>query len=237
MLLYFGLALLISPPAAAKTTWLPDPPVRTQTVRDAERDDVTCTYYPDFILRQTQTNTSSPGKTTLARTAASPACLAGAGRSLATAGFNFIGRKGPRLVFEEADANGATGFAIFDARNGRRIFSDASLGAISQGSALRDFASTSDLLSLSYRRALNISCSILAKPATCWRAITRSRRDAVPPSIRNLDPPVQACRASYSLGGVDRSDPSVISYEVKVVVTRRGTRIQASGPIGCSPLP
>ncbi len=240
MLLYIVPALPVRPPAQAKTEWRPDTPSRTETWKDADGDEVTCTYYPDLVLRQTQTNTPSPGRTTLARIAASPARSrpAAGGRALDTSGFSFAGRKGPWLFFEEADPNGSTAFMVFDARDGRKILSDASLGAISQGSALRRFVSTPDMLSVSYRRGLNTSCSILARPATCWRMITRMRGNAVPHSIARLGPPVHACRVAYSFGKVGGDDPSVISYEVKVIVTRRGVaRMQASGPIGCTPLP
>ncbi len=227
---------LAGPPALA--AWRPDAPARVQTVKGADGDEVTCTSYRDVFLRQPQTDTPSPGRTLLLHTAGPASCprRSPAGRSLETSEFAFAGRKGAFLLFEEADPNGASSFMVFDARSGRRLLRDSILGGASPTDDMEVEVSARGALRLAYRRGLNTPCSIPARPSACWRAVTRDRRNGVPREIARLPPPVEACRAAY--GEVDRSDPSVISYEVRRVLTRDGRRrTLATGPLGCQALP
>ena len=228
------------PPAAA---WAPDPPSRTETVRDADGEEVTCTIYPDLILRQTKTDTPAPGDATLLRTGKRRPCSARntegamAGATLATAYYAFAGRSGSYLLFEEADPHGAVGFLIVDARDGRRIVDDATLDGITQ-SALRSFVAAPGSLLLAYRRATNLSCSIPAAPVACWRSAAGARRGAVPATVIRLGPPVQACLGGYRAAGAPPDDPSVIAYDVQVTWKRRGrAQVRPSGPVACLPLP
>ena len=228
-----------SSPAIADGT--PDRPLRTQTIQDADGDEIICTYYPDLVVRVTQTNTPAPGDATLIHVSKHPpACSvkAVAGTLLKTRGSSYIARRDAYLFFEEADPNGATGFSVIDARTGRAIVEDSTLAGISAGGSIPVIAATPVSLTMGYRRAVNMACSIIAEPARCWAAFTRDRRNAVPPTIARLAPPVWACAHSYALGKVDRNDPSIVAYEVLVNWKRgAGLRVQTTGPVSCLPLP
>ena len=236
-----ALLLLSLGSAAAVANWTPDRPLRAQTAKDADGNAVTCTYYRDFFVRVTQTDTPSLCDATLIRAARPPfGCPAKpvAGLLLKTRGYSYVGRKGLFLFFEEADPNGATAFSVIDARTRRAVVEDSTQGGISGAASFHSVVATPVTLSLSSRRAVNTTCSILAEPVGCWRAITRDKRQAVPPSIARLAPPVRACARSYAVGKVERSDPSVIASEVRVTWRRDAMRqVQAAGPVDCLPLP
>ena len=236
-----ALLLLSFGSAAAGANWTPDPPLRTQTAKDARGDEITCTYYRDIFVHVTQTDTPSPGDATLIHTSRPPsACSAKTvvGTLLRTRGFSYVGRKGPYLFFEQADPNGATAFSVIDARTGRAVIEDSTQGGIAEQASFHSVLATPVTLTLAYRRAVNTTCSILATPAACWEAIIHDTHKAIPPAVARLAPPVRACARSYAGGKVGRSDPSVIAYEVRVTWTRGGGRqVQATGPVDCLPLP
>ena len=161
-----------------------------------------------------------------------------AGVSLKTGGYRFAGRSGAYLFFEEADSNGSVAFSVIDARTGRTILDDVTQEGLSDPGSIHALIAAPGSLKLAFRRALNTQCSILAKPAPCWRAIVSTKDNDVPPAIARLAPPAQACARSYRQTHIPSDDPSIITYEVQVSWTPSGGRnVQASGPVGCWPLP
>ena len=213
--------------------------MRTETARKADGDEITCTIYPDLGVRQTMTDTPAPSDATLLRTRDPQPCAGAAagGRKLGTAYYGYAGRQGPYLLFEDADPHGAVGFLIFDARDGRKIIDDATLGGVTQDT-FRGFVTGSGSLTLAYRRGTDLACAIPAAPKACWRSVANARSGALPPAIARLAPPAQTCTRSYRAAATPRDDPSVIAYTVRVMWTRdAGTRVRANGPFTCLPLP
>ena len=221
--------------AAGSAGWARDQPLRTLTLPDGEGGEASCTVYRDLAVRVPGTDTPAPGDAVLLRGAG--AACAGDDVRLATAGFDLVGRTGAYLVFEQSDPLGATGFRVVDSRSGRAIVDDASIGGITGANALRLTAGPTSLV-LRYRRGLNTDCSLLERPAACWRRITRDPANRVPADIARLVPPVAACRRSYRVGSVPHDDPSVVAYDVELRWSHgAGLRTRAAGPIGCTPLP
>ncbi|WP_260599975.1 hypothetical protein [Sphingomonas endolithica] len=237
-----GAALLLLTLAAPATAqWSPDRALRTQTVKDAEGGEISCTFYRDFMVRVPGTDTPSPGDALLVRAGKTPPICSArqpAGVSLKTGGYAFLGRTGIYLFFEEADSNGSVAFAVLDSRTGRTIIDDVTPDGIADPSSIHSIAATPETLKLAFRRALNAQCSVLARPGPCWREITGSKDNDVPPAIARLAPPAQACARSYRAAGIPNDDPSIITYEVQVSWTQGGgRRVQAAGPVGCLPMP
>lgn len=234
-----GGAVLWLPALAAAADWTPDPPTRAVTAH-AGGEEVTCTYYRDLVVRERGTDTPAPGPAALLRatTPPPPCSLRIAGTALATAYQSFVGRRGPYLFFQDTDPNGATAFAVFDARTRRRIVDESSESGIEAKGSLHAVTATPDLLRLTFRRALNLRCSIPADPAGCWRSIVRDPRNRMPAAIARLAPPAAACARSYPPGRQERADPSVVAYETRLTWRRDGrTQAEVLGPVGCTPLP
>ena len=233
---------LLTLAASATAGWTSDPALRTETVKDADGGEISCTFYRDFMIRVPGTDTPSPGNATLVRPGKAPVtCSPGtqAGLSLETEEYAFMGRTGVYLFFEVANPFASVPFRIVDSRTGRTIIDDVTEDGLSNPATIRTMKATPKSLSLAFRRALNTQCSVLAKPEACWRAITSKKDNGVPPEIARLAPPTKACAKTYGDAGIDSNDPSVISYDVQVawLSGRRRNQITASGPVGCWPLP
>lgn len=232
-------AILLSPHArAGREAALFEHPV-TERVVPARSDldpvgEITCTYYPDFMIRVTGTNTPSPAPATLIPGSHPPcnaAPVAGA-ITLRTQAYGFDGRIGPFLAFEASDPNGASGFMIVDAESGRTLYSDGLFPG-----AIRAVALAGDALRIKFTRAMNLSCSILRDGAACWaKAVAEGK---IPRALAHAPPPVQACKASYPHDKIDDADdPSEITYDVDMMLSRSGKpRVISRGAVGCLPQP
>lgn len=231
-----------TPSPMASTGWAPDRALRTATAKDAEGGEISCTFYEDFMIRVPGTDTPEPDKALLIRAGGTaPACsaVAPAGLSLDTGGYAFQGRTGVYLFFEVASSNGSVDFLVIDSRTGATIIDDITEEGLSDPGTIRAITATPQSLTLAFRRARNTDCSILASPASCWKQITANPEFGIPPEIARLAPPTEACVKSYSAASIPRDDPSIISYPVEVRWTQGGgaNRVQASGPLGCWPMP
>jgi hypothetical protein len=225
--------------APSREARLFDPPAAVKTLAPKSADDpigqVTCTYYAGLMVRETGTDTPDPGAATMVQAAASakrPTCGRAASPiaiAMKTDGYSLLGRKGPFLVFEATDPNGAVDFLVIDAKSGRTLFEDGKsdrvgLSAVSlSGGALR----------LRYTRGLNASCSV-AQGAACWAKLAHD--GAIPAALGRTAPPVQACKTAYRKTPAD--DPSIILYPVETVIDSAGkSQVTVRGPISCEPMP
>jgi hypothetical protein len=257
--LFSALAVLSSAAAHAEGRAYPcaalfDHPVAVQRVPPRSSADhigeVTCTYYRDFMVRETGTDGPAPGPASIipvSDASRGPLCNAAqAARavSLKTAYYGLTGRKGPFLFFSETDPNGAVAFLIVTAATGRVIHSDGMLAGYTADDGkvidctLHSVALEDSALHLRFTRAFNGSCSIAKDGATCWARMAREGK--IPRSLAQSPPPTEACATAYRKQQLpaDDPDPSEIHYDVDVTLDQSGRmRVNARGAIGCEPMP
>jgi hypothetical protein len=138
----------------------------------------------------------------------------------------FDGAKGDYVVFRADDgSNGGMGFAVYDARTGKKLFDDV------VQTQIQAMTPTPSGLTLSYRRVYLAKCSLNAGGAGCWGQIKRAT------GLTAVTPP--DCNAAYAreakrtpkLAQSVRSTPTVIAYPVLVVILGGAGKITpVSGP-------
>jgi hypothetical protein len=251
-----ALAVLSSPAVRAEHSADPcaalfDHPLAVQTVPASSSagpgEDVTCTYYRDFMVRDTGTNSPDPNDprpaTIISVSDASrrPACNAAraahAAREVSpkTVHTGLLGRKGPYLFF--ANFNGAAEFYILSAATGRVLYSDGIYGG-GTDCPLQSVAVKDGTLHIRFTRAFFGSCSIPKDGASCWARMAQEGK--IPRSLAQSPPPVPACAAAYRKQQLppDDSDPSIIYYDMDMALDPSGrTQVNSRGTIGCEPEP
>jgi hypothetical protein len=156
----------------------------------------------------------------------------------------FMGVKG-RLVFFSADDgwNGGTGFAVFDAKTGRKIFDDVALGNLEFSEA------AGSATSLHYTRVVDGGCIIPKEQSACWDKIKnklgldstsmpdcksgyeKSAQDLAKGrcQAQNADNP-QCLAKEISLARQQSNDAnSVIAYPVEVTLLGAGAYVKPTG--------
>ena len=217
-----------------------DRPVATKTVPAKSDDDpngqIQCTYYRDFMLRETGTDSPDPDNAVLipiVSGAPRPGCDAvqhDKALILKTEGYSYIGRKERFLLFSDTDPNGAVAFIVLDAENGKAVFDDGT----PPDRGLQVVALEHGTLHLGYTRAFNASCSLLKDSARCWSSLVADGK--VPRDM--AQPPQDLCAASYKDENALAEDPSIVSYDVDTTIDANGhVRVAAHGAIGCAPVP
>ena len=135
---------------------------------DAEEgNELRCTYYRDFLIREKGTDTPAPDAAVIIAVTkpAQPPCKTATGAQipLATANFSLVGRKGGYLVFQATDPNGAVPFIVIDAATGKTIYID---GMVED--QMHSVTLANGVLHLKYTRGKNGSCSLASGGKTCW---------------------------------------------------------------------
>jgi hypothetical protein len=243
------IALLIHQVAAnaedntAREAALFEPPVTVQRVAAKSTTDpiseIKCSYYPDFMIRETGTDSPNPGGATIVppsgasqHQVCSRAPVAH-GVPLKTEFHSLVGRKGPYLVFSETDPSGSVGFVVINAGTGRVIYKDGKTPV----AGLQSVALENGVLHLRYTRSINGSCSIVKDGSACWAKMVRER--AIPHEVAKSPPSIQACATEYRKGKVPAAanDPSIVFYEVDMMLDVSGhVRVNSHGAVGCEPM-
>jgi hypothetical protein len=223
---------------AAPTASPYDPPLRTVRVAlPKDRDnpqakpEVTCAYFSDFMVKQVDLGEVGAAQLSIVPSAAAspPTCRrdnVAAERVVSPDAWTgyFEGAKGRFVIFSAEDGwNGGMGFAVIDARTGRKLFDDAYKIRIDTLSA--DAAS----LTMNYRRVYAAKCSLKADTAGCWRRITNATglTGAAPDCA---DAYAREARRTPKFARQVRDDPTVIDYDVSLRIDSQGTRlVPASG--------
>jgi hypothetical protein len=234
-------AMLIAAPAKAagvsREARLFDPPAAVKTLPPKSSDDlvgeITCTYYAGLMVRESGTDTPDPGAATVLHVSgARPVCGRSASAiaiAMKTEGYSLLGQKGPFLVFDATDPNGAVDFLVVDPRTGATLFEDGK----SEG-GLTSVSLRGGVLRLRYTRGLNAPCSIVQGGAACWAKLAHD--GSIPAAMGKTAPPVQACKAAYRKTPAD--DPSIILYPVETTIDGAGkSQVTVRGPISCEPTP
>ncbi len=232
--------LLMAAPvwAQAPTPGRFDKPVAVRKAAAKSNGDsveIHCTYYADFMIREALDGPSSADAALVRGTGQACNDKKAAGELvLKTSGFGYLGRKGPALFFSEMDPQGGVGFQIVDARNGRTVFKDAAVGV--NDDLIQSVAMAKDGLRLSYKRAINASCSLLQNAARCWASLVTSKQ--IPQEMAAQIPPGGICSASYKESNAPADDPSIVIYDNEIVLSAGGqSRLLKHGPVTCSPKP
>lgn len=236
-------ALLLSAVAAHADDWGKrlaaqfDKPVAVRTVpakSDAEEgNELRCTYYRDLMLRETGTDTPAPGPGAIVFVGAKrPACTKTSAAHeipLKTENYSFVGRKGPFLFFEATDPNGAVPFVLIDAGTGKVIYSDTMTADGMKAVSLDNGA-----LHMTFTRGINGGCSLVKEGVGCWAKIAAAA--AIPPSV--APPPAKACMVAYGKDKAPADDPSIVFFDVDIVVGVDGkAETKSLGPAGCAAMP
>jgi hypothetical protein len=197
-----------------------DPPlkiVRAPLPRDADnprsRPKVSCFYFPRFMVKQVDLGEEGAAQLSILPGAPATACRqanAPGERVISPDDWTgyFDGVRGDYAVFTAEDGwNGGMGFAVFDARTGRKVFDDAAKARF------RSVQASSDGLVLRYRRVFTPKCSLIVDRAGCWRAIRRQTGlagDRPPDCSAAYD---REARRTPKFAAQLRDDPTVIDYE------------------------
>ncbi|HXQ48123.1 MAG TPA: hypothetical protein VN806_16015 [Caulobacteraceae bacterium] len=222
---------------ASREARLFDRPSAVKTLPPTSSDDpvgeITCTYYAALMVRETGTDTPDPGAATVLRySGARPTCGRTASPNavtMKTDGYSLLGQKGPYLVFDATDPNGAVDFLVIDPGTGKTLFEDGK-----SESGLTSVSLQGGVLRLRYTRGLNASCSIVQGGAACWAKLAHD--GSIPATLGKTAPPVQTCKAAYRKTPAD--DPSIILYLVETTIDGAGkSQATVRGPIRCEPMP
>jgi hypothetical protein len=131
-----------------------------------------------------------------------------------------------RFVFFAGDDGweaGSTGFAVFDARSGGKVFEDAAV----PGPEKLVLEPAGDDLKVRFRRAWRAPCSLAKDPAGCWKKVRVAL--ALP-----AEPP--SCAAAYAREKADPADPSVVTYDAEVPsLTAKRVRAVSQPKVACFP--
>ena len=217
-----------------------DKPLATKTVPAAsdadEGNELRCTYYKDFLIREKGTDTPAPAAAVLipiAKAAAGPPCKTATGGEipLPTENFSLLGRKGGFLLFQATDPNGAVPFLVINATSGKTIFTDGMVEDQMTAVTL-----TNGILHLTYTRGTNASCSLLSGGKTCWDKMVAD--GTIPAELAQGPLPTRACTESYRNDKAPSDDPSVISFDVDMTLDLSGkVTLISRGKIGCAAMP
>ncbi|PLK50641.1 hypothetical protein [Uliginosibacterium sp. TH139] len=218
---------------------LPPDPLNPHT-----KPEVACFHYPGLMIKQVDLGEKGAARLAIIPVPPdkkAPPCTRQKARgervvdSTDWAGY-FEGVKAPFVFFTSDDGrNDGQGFAVFT-QEGRKIFADLSSGLhrielLSPPQRPEDRPWHSSLLKLRYERIHLASCSLRAAPEACWQTIRQAT------GLSASQPP--DCSASYEaeekrvpagLREQVAADPSVIAYEVEVVLDDGGT-VQRVTPV------
>ncbi len=191
---WLAVLLLVSSSWAASF----DKPVRTRTVdlgasqfSSGVRAHVRCYYFSSFMVKEVDLGEKGASRLAIvpAGKAKLPRCTQAKDKTENVidpdewSGY-FKGVKGDYVFFDADDGvNGGMGFAVYDARSGRKIFSDTAHGALSL------LARADHELVVMYERLVEAECVIQPGHSECWEQI---RKDL---GLENAGPP--DCKSGY----------------------------------------
>jgi hypothetical protein len=200
-------------------------------------DEITCTYYDDFMIREVGTDSAAPDAASIIPVSVGssrPACGMTHGASeirLKSAYYSLVGRKGPFLLFSETDPNGVIGFIVIYANVGNVIYTDSM-----DNEMIKAVAIENGLLRLRFTRGVNGSCSLIKDANVCWAKMATEGK--IPRGVMKRQPPIQACINAYHQTSTPTDDPSIVFYDVDMTLSTAGkTNVISRGTVECSPLP
>ena len=236
-------SLLFDKPLHEKQLPLPPDPGNPQS-----KPMLSCFYFPHLLVKQIdmgEVGAAQLSMTFVPKGQQEPACRrenAKDEKVINTWDGYFKGVKGGYVFFDASDGSeGGQGFAIFSADGNDKLFDDLAgdVHSIELMAPVQDVdqrPSYENPLKLRYQRLYLAPCSLRSDEKTCWGLIRQAT------GLTEKSPP--DCSASYQAAEKQTSpeqlkatmaDPSVIRYEVEVVLDGRGViRVtHASKATGC----
>ncbi len=229
-----ALIAIIGPVFAQKAGAVFDKPGATKTMQSkADSPKTICTSYADVMVRETQDGPASENAMLVRGPKAACEAKAPAGATtLETEGLALAGRKGDFLVFTAMDANGAADFVVIDARTGKTVLKDATVGS----PEFRSANAEGGVVTLAYRRGINAPCSLPNSGARCWGSLVDDGK--IPDSLARPAPAPELCAAAYKKSKALKDNPSLIAFDVETKIDASGkTTTIAKGKATCDAVP
>lgn len=151
------------------------------------RAKVTCYFYPRFMVKEVDRGEKGADRLAIVPITPSTVRRCTASQTKAEMVINadewsgyFKGVKKDLVFFDGDDlVNGGMGFAVYDAKTGKRIFEDSALGD------LEFSAPKGPELSVKYMRVVDGQCIVPKDQAACWEQIRKTiGMDASPPDCK-----------------------------------------------------
>jgi hypothetical protein len=207
------------------------------------RGVVRCIYFPDVTVKEVDNGEHGDDAITVTPMTESgkrPSCgeqddpgevVLKGGR-----GGYFIGAKGGFVyVMSTLGGEGVNPFTIYDALNGKMLYSDLMAAIAPEGFSIKD-----GVLTMSYVRGAPAECTLLGSAQDCWADF--SKRARLPEEVRRMGAPVAACQRGYEArakrGGnkFDATVWSLLSYSVTLTLDKAGkTHVLSRGQLSCDP--
>ena len=236
-------AACASPAMAAPDSGTPpglfDPPQAVQRIEGPEltaAQSFECTWYADFMIRETETDSPGRGQSYLVRHAAGtprppcPGTHAATDLPLDRGDIFFTGRKGSFLFYEATDTPNVEPFSIWHEPDGKKIYSDV----MDEHAGLKAMSVANGTLHLTYIRAYQADCSLPKDGVACWAKSMKAGHFSR--AIASLPPPIAACAALYRAAQAPPTASSTITYTVKMTLPADGKpTILSRGNPGCAP--
>lgn len=229
---------LFDKPLQEKHVPLPKDPDNPQS-----KPMLSCFYYPHFMVKQVDLGELGAEQLSIlpvSKGQAAPPCRrANAKDEMVIDAREWSGYfKGVKndFVFFDADdgVNDGSGFAVFSGADGGKIFEDIaksdlrSVALIAPGPQSGPNSDSASAILLRYRRVYEAPCSLRADQKNCWNSIEQvtGLADIAPP---NCDAAYQAEEKKSPANARETAlDPSVITYEVEVVLDSRDTAMRVT---------
>jgi hypothetical protein len=238
-----------------------DKPLATKTVdlgpstsTSGARAQLKCYYFPGFMVKEVDLGEKGAAKLAIVpNTKYVPKCNQTQYKSEMVVhadewSGHFKGVKNGFVFFDADDGvNGGLGFAVYDARTGKKLFSDSAVGPLS----FLDRGEKS--VTIKYERVIEAECVVHRAPSECWQKI---RKDL---GLAAEGPP--DCRAGYETSALALAkgrcqaqntaneqcmekeitlarkqtghSPSVIVYSAEVILGAHTTVRPVAGDVRC----
>jgi hypothetical protein len=247
------LALLLTSVAVAQSF---DKPLKKQVVDLGPVPDLamtpqphvelTCFYFPEFVVKQEYTETSKGSDRVTVepiRDGVTPACSRSHAAGVDVVekpewgGWFFWGVKGNAVFFIAPDGtNGAIPFLIFDARNWNKLFEDSSYDSSvsnrhvepSPFDRLRVNITPDGNVRLTYLRGGEANCELPSKGEMCWQRIRKK--------FNLVTTAMPKCTGYRELPQQYRPWVSAIVYPVEVTLFPQPVTKTIAGPVKCWPV-
>jgi len=221
------LSVLIALPAqsAAPPFDKPLKTVRIPLPRDPDnpqaRSRLSCFYFPQFMVKEIDLGEVGADQLSIIPAPGGSSSLACRRENIPSeqviaardwSGY-FEGAKGGYAIFDAEDGwNGGVGFAVYDARTGKKLFDDAFK------TRLRSLEVDLSGLTMRYLRVFAAKCSLAADAAGCWGQIMQqtSLSAAAPPDCAALY--AREAKRTPKFAARVRTDPTIVDYDVRVVI-------------------
>ena len=231
-------------------------PLGRSTSGSGRRAKVTCYFYPQFMVKEVDRGEKGADRLSIVPiTSTVHHCTAFQTKAEMVINADewsgyFKGVKKDLVFFDGDDlVNGGMGFAVYDAKTGKRIFEDSTLGHL-------EFSATNGpQISLKYTRVVDGQCIVPKDQAGCWEQIRKTigLDNASPPDCKqayeqsaqklakgrcqaqNSDTPQCVAKEIQLARDQTKDATSIIAYPVEVTLGSQPSTKPITGELKCWP--